>query len=465
MVVDFHAIGDCILWNQLASPIPQEREAASRELGERLVMSTPELERQLLDWLSAQVTECRCAEGLLPLVWAKLRNPEMALPAVSAVAGSIRYPSHITATLISWLYDVDTPLSLSEQGMTNIVPDDLDKSRFGQISAHAARYLTAPLIPPAWRSTFRDDYLRGFALIDRRLDRPPLDKMRFGQSGSAYIPNYQPLAMDGLISSLYRAITRGLMRDPTPSPVWWIAPTDRPHPILEKLLNARSLPAIIDELTSLRSDIYVPAHLNARLSESQDRILDLRIRAFYQRLNDERGTPTVSEVLASFGQPQLTVEPDDLTLTDRARDASSWTVELNGWDVVPASLAISTTFPTPWHADLFLREAGLPFIPWSSSVRADGSRRSLNVESEDQAISTTEYWITRRDLERQFDVSAPVGTVTLMKTECLSRVAASLRSVPAFAIELLTYEREYAYKDWETHTDVAFLGTTSLVIP
>jgi hypothetical protein len=460
------------LWGQMASPIPQERESASRELGKLIYCDLPGQEKALLHWLQQQRSESRCAEALLPLVWARMIDPDARLPAFDSVSRSVRYPSVLTTKLLSWLYgralSTPAPRDLKDSLDSN------DRGRFDEIRRSVAGYLADPLLLNKWQSRFLEHYASEFAVVDHRLGRPSLGKLRFFQQGNEFIPNCQPLAVEALISGCQRAIGRyvgdgqdsdyyGWYTCPV-APAWWFAPSVEPPEPLRALLAERDLSGVLNELESLRESDTIPARLHVRVLNTPRRLIDLHVVAFYQRVVAE-GIPAPSEVLSAFGQPQLFIDCKALDLPPSVNDLLAWRTRLAGWDIIPATLAVSALFPTIWHADVVMREAAVPMSLSRYSLDVLPERRGVRFVQDAESFGHCEHWSASAQLRRRFDVLAPIGVATLLRTEFVARTAREARSVLAMAVRLTVYDRSTDYAEYNASIQEAFLGTTSLLIP
>jgi hypothetical protein len=465
------------LWAQMASPIHQEREAAARELGDLFLpgRDVKQVHTELIEWLLRQRAESRCAEALLVLVWAQLRDPESTLPEFESLTKAICFPSLLAAELLELLYGrrpAWNVLNLFDD--TVRAAEDLDRARFERIHASVAGYLGWPRLAHAWRSGFPDVLRREFGVVDRRLKRPSIEKMRDAQHRSTFIPNYQTLAIEAYVSGFQRAVAAMAATEPVAdqyawytcpvAPAWWLAPAKSPDDVLVELLGAADLEETVGALNAMRDHEMVPGRLHARVHESENRIVDLQVVAFYQRVA-RKGVPYPTEICEAFAQPQLTLSGTALPAPLPAQTPTEWRAHVHGWDIVPSTLAVSTDPVAVWHADVCLREPALPFAGSELNIAVDHERTLMRCSVGGKTISTSQYWIVSPEVKRCAGTLARIGAVTLLSTAFLKKNAASIRSVSAFAIRRLVYEREHSYDDYVLAVEEAFVGTTSILLP
>lgn len=463
------------LWAQMASPIHQEREAAARELGELFLPGRNEelVHAELICWLSRQRAESRCAEALLVLVWARLRDPKSALPEFESLTKAIPYPSPSVAELLNFLYGRRPAWNAADMFDDRVHADALDRTRFNRVQASMAGYLRWPSLPHAWHSSFPDVLRREFGVVDQRLQRPSIAKMQYAQRRSTFIPNYQTLIIEAYVSAFQRAIaafeapehvaTRMAWYTCPVAPAWWLAP-GKPADDLAALLNATDLETTVSALDRMRDQEMIPGRLYARVYESETRIVDLHVIAFYQRVAQE-GVPVPTDICEAFAQPQLTVSAIALPRPLPPQAPASWEARVQGWEVVPSTLVLSTETVAVWHADICLREPALPLADSNLDILMNDERTIIRCSLAAETISTSQYWIVSPEVERHADTLAPVGAATLLSTAFFNETAASLRSVPAFAVRRLIHEREHSYGDYIAHVEEAFVGATSLLLP
>jgi hypothetical protein len=463
-----------MLWEQMASPVQPEREAAARELGECLLVEPDRAPDQALQWISGRRSESGCIDALLPLVWAKLRSHNAVLPDFERAAASIQYPSLLANRLLSWLYGRSAAWDIVRLFDSSVVPDQTDKQRFAIAMRSMPGFYRGVRPPRRWRVNFHQLFSREFAVVDRRLGRPSLDKVSYGQLGQSFIPNFETQIFEAVVSGFHRACAAATVEHgDVPeydwagapiAPAFWLAPSAAPNPELVPLLLADSIQGVIEALEGLRGGDLWPARIHARTHHSKNLVTDLEIATFYQRVEGD-GIPSTHDVLALFSQPQLQLPGIDDPVTFDAQEVSDWRRVVGGWEVLPATLALSSKTVALWQADLCLRAPAIPFSTESLRAQAEECRTVGVFRQGGNEIGNLRFWIARPDLLRTGDVLAPIGIATVLNRDFVNRMADLFTAVPALVIRRTTYSREHDYGEVERSTNETFLGTTSIFIP
>jgi hypothetical protein len=328
-------------------------------------------------------------------------------------------------------------------------------------------------LPHEWRSIFPDRLRTEFGVVDRRLHRPSIENMNYAQRRSSFIPNYDTLAIEAFVSGFQRTIAAmGRIESAVRyewytcpvAPAWWLAPRVSPDPVLGELLGATTMKETVCVLDAMLDREIVPGRLHARVEENANRIVDLQVIAFYQRVVRE-GAPDPTQVCETFAQPQLTLSGTALPMPLPSQTSSEWRMHLEGWDVVPSTLAVSTESTAVWHADVCIREPALPLVDSELDIAANHDRTEMRCSIAGKTISTSGYWTVSPEVERHAEMRARIGVATLLSTAFVKSAAASIRCVPAFAVRRLIYEREHSYADYRLACEQAFVGTTSFLVP
>jgi hypothetical protein len=464
------------LFEQLSSPILQEREAAAREIGEGILDSRrrDSFAAAMLERANSQRSESRSSEALLPFLWARLRDTSCELPPCADVIAAIRYPSPLAALYIETLYGEPQPWRFDQMYSEAPALDERDLKRFAYAMARAPRWMQR-LRHPEELADLLDDVRAQFAVVDERLMRPPLDQAEYAQSADSFIPLYESAVHEALYSGLQRAIARQFDRHavvpeyvPYAAPVLpslWMAPRRSAPAELASLLDAGSIEDVEVACIKLLDAEHWPARLSARTVHEDCRIIDLDVIGCYQRL--EYGSlPEPEELRGVMNRGQVRIDWDTLPFEVEPGDAARVASRVRGCTVIPATLSVVPESPARWMADMLVRGVTVPFSSEPLATALVSGRDSICFTTkEGRFVGELYHWLRYPDLARPGGMLPPNAVACMLSTSLAKEAASELRCARAMIIRRRVFERDHRGYEFREEVEERLVGGTRIVIP